>query len=170
MYFQVCLREFSKTCFCFISYYHYIKWFCFLANSFFIWIQLHTKQSLFLKYYFGISFALVLPTSLEFTISQYVKARFPFKCENDIIWPNVFLLCLQDMIILIILVEFVILTKQYKLHVRENEVSIHVIVEEHYVRYIDEEVKYKKEITWFYKLVFVSTHVQGPDRYYLAII
>ena len=49
------------------------------------------------------------------------------------------------MIILIILVEFVILTKQYKLHVRENEVSIHVIVEEHYVRYIDEEVKYKKE-------------------------
>ena len=35
----------------------------------------------------------------------------------------------------------------YKLRVRENEVNINMIVEEHYVRYIEQEVEYRKEIT-----------------------
>ena len=49
--------------------------------------------------------------------------------------------------ILIVLVVFVILAKHYKLRVRENEVNLHMIAEEHYVRYIEQEVEYRKEIT-----------------------
>ena len=65
--------------------------------------------------------------------------------------------------ILIILVVFVILAKHYKLRVRENEVNIYMIVEEHYERYIEQEVEYRKEITG---LVFLLTQVQ--DMYYLT--
>ena len=39
---------------------------------------------------------------------------------------------------------FVILAKHYKLRVRENEVNIHIIVEEHYVRYIEQDLEYQK--------------------------
>ena len=48
------------------------------------------------------------------------------------------------MIIIIILVVFVILAKRYKLRVRENEVNIHMIAEEHYVRYIEQDLEYQK--------------------------
>ena len=118
---------------------------------------------------YGISFALILPTSLEFTIAQSphemrglmvgmwfaafaiglavnINGKFPFKCENDIICQNLFYYVYKSMIIVIILVVFVILAKRYKLRVRENEVNIHMIAEEHYVRYIEQEVEYRKEI------------------------
>ena len=51
------------------------------------------------------------------------------------------------MIIIIILVVFVKLTKQYKLCVRENDVNIHMIVKEHYEGYIEQRVESRKEIT-----------------------
>ena len=119
---------------------------------------------------YGISFGLILPTSLEFTIAQSphemrglmvgmwfaafafglavnINGRFPFKCENDIICQNLFYYVYKSVIIVIILVVFVILAKRYKLRVRENEVNIHMIAEEHYVKYIEQEVEYRKEIT-----------------------
>ena len=118
---------------------------------------------------YGISFALILPTSLEFTIAQSthemrglmvgmwfaafaiglavnINGKFPFKCENDIICQNLFYYVYKSVIIVIILVVFVILAKRYKLRVRENEVNIHMIAEEHYVKYIELEVEYRKEI------------------------
>ena len=118
----------------------------------------------------GISFALILPTSLEFTIAQSphemrglmvgmwfaafaiglavnINGKFPFKCENDIICQNLFYYVYKSVIILILLVIFVILSKRYKLCVRENEVNIYMIAEEHYVRYIEQEVEYRKDIT-----------------------
>ena len=44
------------------------------------------------------------------------------------------------------LIVFVILAKRYKLRVRENEVNIHMIAEEHYERYFEQEVEYEREI------------------------
>ena len=38
-----------------------------------------------------------------------------------------------------------ILSKRYKFRVRENEVSLHFIIEEHYERYLNQEVQYRKE-------------------------
>ena len=119
---------------------------------------------------YGISFALILPTSLEFTIAQSphemrgfmvgmwfaalaiglavnMNGKFLFKCEDDKICQNPFYYVYKSVIIVIILVVFVILAKCYKLRVRENEVNINMIVEEHYERYIEQRVEYRKEIT-----------------------
>ena len=41
---------------------------------------------------------------------------------------------------------FLVLAKHYKLHVRENEVNIYIIAEEHYDRYMNQEVEYKNEL------------------------
>ena len=114
---------------------------------------------------YGISFALILPTSLEFTITQSphemrglmvgmwfaafaiglvvnINGTFPFKCENDIICQNLFYYIFKSVTIVIILVVFVILAKCYKLRVKENKVNIHMIAEEHYVKYIEQDLEY----------------------------
>ena len=52
----------------------------------------------------------------------------------------------MSVIILIILIIFLILAKHYKFRVRENEVNVHMIAEEHYERYLDEEVEYRREM------------------------
>ena len=119
---------------------------------------------------YGISFVLILPTSLEFTIAQSphemrgfmvgmwfaafaiglavnMNGKFPFKCEDDKICQNLFYYIYKSVIIVIKLIVFVILAKRYKLRVRENEVNIHMIVEEHYERYIEQRVESRKEIT-----------------------
>ena len=44
------------------------------------------------------------------------------------------------------MIVFLILAKHYKFQVRENEVNIHLIAEEHYERYIEQEVEYRKEM------------------------
>ena len=118
---------------------------------------------------YGISFALILPTSLEFTIAQSphemrgfmvgmwfaafaiglvvnINGKYPFKCESDIICQNPFYYVYKSVIIIIILIVFVILAKRYKLRVRENEVNIHMIAEEHCVKYMEQELDYKKEL------------------------
>ena len=117
----------------------------------------------------GISFALILPTSLEFTIAQSphetrglmvgilmaafaiglainIIGRYLFKCEGDIICQSLFFYVYISVIVLIILIVFLVLAKRYKLRVRENEVNIHVIAEEHYERYIEQEVEYRRDM------------------------
>ena len=47
------------------------------------------------------------------------------------------------MIILVILIVYLVLARHYKLRVRENEVNIHLIAEEHY---IEQEVDYRKQM------------------------
>ena len=49
-------------------------------------------------------------------------------------------------LVLIILIVFLILAKCYKLRVRENEVNVHLIAEEHYERYMDQEEEYNNEM------------------------
>ena len=38
-----------------------------------------------------------------------------------------------------------VLAKHYKLCVKENEVNIYIIAEEHYERYMNQEVEYNNE-------------------------
>ena len=52
----------------------------------------------------------------------------------------------KSVLFLIILIVFIILAKCYKLRVRENEINIHLIAEEHYERYMDQEAEYNNEI------------------------
>ena len=117
----------------------------------------------------GISFALIFPTSLEFTIAQAphemrgfmiglwyaafglgyaisINGKYPFHCIEDIICQSIYYYIFKTALTVIMLIVFIILAKRYKLRVRENEVNIHMIAEEHYERYFQQEVEYKREI------------------------
>ena len=118
---------------------------------------------------YGISFALILPTSLEFTIAQSpiemrgllvglwyaargvgyiftINSEYLFMCEKDMTaCQSVYYYIVKSVLVLIILIVFIILAKHYKLRVRENEINIHLIVEEHYERYMDQEIDYNNE-------------------------
>ena len=48
----------------------------------------------------------------------------------------------KSVLVLIILIVFITLAKCYKLRVRENEINVHLITEEHYERYMDQEAEY----------------------------
>ena len=45
-----------------------------------------------------------------------------------------------------IFIIFIFLAKRYKLRVRENEINVHIIAEDHIIRYIDQEDKYRQEL------------------------
>ena len=117
----------------------------------------------------GISFAFIYPTSLEFTIAQCphemrgfliglwyaalqlgafinISGKYPFNCQGEIHCQSRYYHVLKSAIILIILIIFLILAKRYKFRVRENEVNIHLIAEEHYERYLDQEDQYRREM------------------------
>ena len=51
-----------------------------------------------------------------------------------------------SLLMLLILVVYVVIAKRYKLRERDKHINIHVIAEEHYERYFDQEEKYMREI------------------------
>ena len=115
---------------------------------------------------FGFSLALIVSTSLEFTIAQSplemrglmiglwfaayapinISGKYSFKCQSDVICQNLYYYIFKIVVFLIIMIVFLVLAKCYKFRVRENEVNIHLIAEEHYERYIEQEVEYRKEM------------------------
>ena len=116
----------------------------------------------------GLSFILVYPVSLEFTVAQspvhmrgvmvglwYATAwgidylinttlKFPFNCESQYICTSFYYYITKSVLVLILIV-FVILAKRYKYRVRENEVNIVQIVDDHYQRYMEQEEQYNKD-------------------------
>ena len=117
----------------------------------------------------GFSLVLIVSTSLEFTIAQSplkmrgimiglwfasyalgyainISVKYSFKCQSDVICQNLYYYVFKSVVFLIIMIVFLVLAKCYKLQVRENEVNIHLIVEEHYERYIEQKIEYKKEM------------------------
>ena len=118
---------------------------------------------------YGVAFALVFPTSLEFTIAQSpiqmrgmmvglwfaclgvgylinINTRYPFGCDNNSICPSFYYYITRSVAIFIILLVFIVLAKWYKFRVRENEVNIVQIVDEHYERYQNQEEEYEREM------------------------
>ena len=118
---------------------------------------------------YGISYAFILLTSLLFTIAQcphemrgflvglwnaafglgYLisfSGKYPFSCHGEMHCQNIYYYVLKSVIILVILIIFLILAKHYNFRVRENEINIHLIAEEHYERYLDQEVQYIREM------------------------
>ena len=118
---------------------------------------------------YGISYALVFPTSLEFIIAQSphemrgfmvglwyaayglghiidIFGRYPFNCKEVIVCQNLYYYVLKSAVIVVTLILFVILAKQYKLRVRENDINVHLIAEEHYERYMDQEEEFRREM------------------------
>ena len=118
---------------------------------------------------YGISSALILITSLEFIIAQsphqmrglmvglwygayglghvvVIIGRYPFKCKEDIVYQDIYYYVMKSAVIVIILILFVILAKRYKLRVRTNEINVHLIAEEHYERYMDQEDEFRRQM------------------------
>ena len=114
----------------------------------------------------GLSFILLYPVSLEFTVAQspvhmrgvmvglwYVTSwclglfintilKFPFDCESQYICTSLYYYITKSVLVLIILIVFVILAKHYKYRVRENEVNIVQIVDDHYQRYMNQREQF----------------------------
>ena len=112
----------------------------------------------------GISFAFIVPASLEFTIAQSpVYSRgvmvgiwyaswgvgyffssavsFLFQCQNETLCSEFYYHLTAVIVVFIILVVFVVMARRYKHRVRENEVNIVQIVDHHYQKYMEQEEK-----------------------------
>ena len=74
-----------------------------------------------------------------------INIKFPFGCNNEFICTSFYYYLTKSVIALFILIVFVILAKRYKYRVRENEVNIHQIVDDHYQRYMEQEEQYWNE-------------------------
>ena len=116
----------------------------------------------------GLSFTLVYPVSLEFTVAQSpvhirgvmvglwytfwgigslfnTNTKFPFHCQSQYIYTNFCYYLTKSALVFNILIVFVILAKRYKYSVRENEVNIVQIVDDHYQRYLEQEEQYDRD-------------------------
>uniref|UniRef100_A0A1X7T1I5 Major facilitator superfamily (MFS) profile domain-containing protein n=1 Tax=Amphimedon queenslandica TaxID=400682 RepID=A0A1X7T1I5_AMPQE len=118
----------------------------------------------------SLTFILLYPLSLEFTVAQspvhmrgvmvglwYVASwgigylistmlKFPFDCESQYICTSFYYYITKSVLVLIILIVFVILAKRYKYRVRENEVNIVQIVDDHYQRDINQREQFGSDI------------------------
>ena len=118
----------------------------------------------------GLSFILLYPVSLEFTLAQspihmrgvmvglwYAISwgfgnlintilKFPFNCESQYICTSFYFHTTKSVLVLIILIVVVILAKCYKYRMRENEVNIVQIVDDHYQRYISQREQFMNDI------------------------
>ena len=116
------------------------------------------------------SHILVYPVSLEFTVAQspahmrgvmvglwyaiswcigYLTntfLKFPFDFESQYICTSFYYYITKSVVVLIMLIVFVILAKRYKYRVRENEVNIVQIVDDHYQRYINQREQFGTDI------------------------
>ena len=108
----------------------------------------------------GICYFLIIPTALEFTIAQspeHMRGMMVGICYGSLGIGYVFdfilsfflskwyYYILKCVIVLIVLIVFLILAKRYKYRVRENEVNIVQIVDEHYQRYMEQEEEHIRE-------------------------
>ena len=117
----------------------------------------------------GLSFILVNPVSLEFTVAQSpvhmrgvmvglwfvaswgfgnfinIIVKFLFHCESQYICTSFYYYITKSVLVLIILIVFVILANCYKYRVRENEVNIVQIVDDHYQRYINQREQFDSD-------------------------
>ena len=117
--------------------------------------DINSVGNLIVQTVLSISYIFLYPVSLEFTVAQspvhmrgvmvglwYVAScgisfliniiiKFPFDCESQNICTSFYYYITKSVLVLIILIVFVILAKHYKYRVRENEVNIVQIVDDH---------------------------------------
>ena len=117
----------------------------------------------------GISYFLINPALLEFTIAQspmhsrgmmvgvwYASSaigfiyssciRYPFKCQNQYVCSDFYYYLTQAVLLFIILIVFLILAKHYKYRTRDDEVNIYQIVDGTYQNYLNQEREYNQRM------------------------
>ena len=118
------------------------------------------------QFFFGITFALIYAASLEFTVAQSpvqmrgmmvgmwlasigvgylinINLKYIFHCKSEFICTNPYYYAVKGVITLIFLGLYYFLSRKYKFRVRENEINIHKIVEDHYQRYMAQKDDYE---------------------------
>ena len=118
----------------------------------------------------GFSSVFIYPAMLEFTVAQSpvhmrgvmvgmwlasmgigyvlnISLKFPFGCKSEFICSDQYYYLTKSLIVFLILIVFVVLARRYKNRVRENEVNIHQIADDHYTRYMEQEEEYKDGLT-----------------------
>ena len=127
-----------------------------------------SKILLLPQVFHAFTFAFIFPASLEFTIAQSpvhmrgvmvgirfaamgfgflfnINIKYLFGCENHYLCTNYYYYLTKAFLVFVVLSVFVILAKRYKYRVRENEVNIHQIVDDHYQRYMEQEEEYNAQ-------------------------
>ena len=125
----------------------------------------NTWKDFIFQILFALSYILVNPVSLEFTVAQspvqyrgvmvgiwyasrQIGSAFKiclslmFHCEHHVICSNFYYYVIKFVLLLIILILFVLLAKRYKYRVRENDVNIYQIVDGTYQNYMKQEEDY----------------------------
>ena len=90
----------------------------------------------------GVMVGLWYATSYGLSFLINIIFKFPFSCESQYICTSFYYYITKSVLVLIILIVFVILAKRYKYRVRENEVNIVQIVDDHYQRYINQREQF----------------------------
>ena len=131
-------------------------------------IPYSSKMLLLPQVLHAFTFAFIFPASLEFTIAQSpvhmrgvmvgirfaamgfgflfnINIKYLFGCENQYLCTNYYYYLTKASLVFVVLTVFVILAKRYKYRVRENEVNIHQIVDDHYQRYMEQEEEYNAQ-------------------------
>uniref|UniRef100_A0A1X7UU57 Major facilitator superfamily (MFS) profile domain-containing protein n=1 Tax=Amphimedon queenslandica TaxID=400682 RepID=A0A1X7UU57_AMPQE len=108
----------------------------------------------------GISYILTLPTAYEFTVAQspeHMRGMMVGLCYSSLgigtilsrtflnfitTWYDHAMVCVLQLFVLIM---FAILARRYKYRVRENEVNIVQIVDDHYQRYMEQEDEHERQ-------------------------
>ena len=124
-----------------------------------------SKMMLLPQILFGFTFAILFPASLEFTIAQSpvhmrgvmvgmwsasigcgylfnINIKYLFDCLNEYLCTASYYYLTKSGVVFVMLIVFIILARRYKYRVRENEVNIHLIVDDHYQRYMEQEEEY----------------------------
>ena len=127
-----------------------------------------SKMLLLPQVFHAFTFVFIFPASLEFTIAQSpvhmrgvmvgiwfaamgfgflfnINIKYLFGCENQYLCTNFYYYLTKAFLVFVVLTVFVILAKRYKYRVRENEVNIHQIVDDHYQRYMEQEEEYNAQ-------------------------
>uniref|UniRef100_A0A1X7U2D4 Uncharacterized protein n=1 Tax=Amphimedon queenslandica TaxID=400682 RepID=A0A1X7U2D4_AMPQE len=101
-----------------------------------------------------------------------IIVKFPFDCESQYICTSFYYYITKSVLVLIILIVFVILAKRYKYRVRENEVNIVQIADDHYQRYINQREQFGSDteilvLVWNYLMyaqyVLMSRFIDGSS-------
>ena len=132
-------------------------------------LNTYNVQYIIPQFWSAFAYILIVPTSFEFTVAQspqemrgftiglsftatglslainYISEYIFLSCTDKFYCQNIYFHLFKSVIAFIIFIVFLILAKHYKLWVRENEINIHLITEQHCERYMDQEEEYKKK-------------------------
>ena len=142
---------------------------CVLLSELFIFkfysSSTHINEMLLVsKILLAMTYSLIVPALLEFTVAQSpvhmrgvmvglwyafwgigcfgnITFKVLFSCYESVC-TSFYYYITKSVLVLIILIVFVILAKRYKYRVRENEVNVVQIVDDHYQRYMEQEKQY----------------------------